>query len=78
MNKRSQLTVDLHFIGHKAEKLQAMYKGYSPFPNEYGSFLRFENYTFVAGNNGTILYTNCFDSEAEFMENLTSKMLLDL
>lgn len=61
------------YIGHKAEKLQALFPGYSFEPNENGYFLRFEDTTAV-GNEGVIAYTNCF-SKKHLKKMLFSKLL---
>ena len=71
------LTIELGYIGNKAEKLQAMFAGYETQPNVHGYFLRFENINYI-GNKGVILYTNCFECEEHFNEQLQNKLLLDL
>lgn len=71
------ITVDLGFIGNKADQLQALYKGYDTEPNENGYYLRFENISYI-GNKGVILHTNCFESEEHFLEDLQTKLLFNL
>jgi hypothetical protein len=68
---------NLGYIGHKAEKLQALFEGYSSTPNEHGKFLAFENTTYI-GNKGVTVMTNCFESEEHFNEMLQTKLLFAL
>lgn len=75
---RKELYFSLGYIGHKAEKLQKMYKNYTEEPNENGYFLKFSNYTYVSPNKGVMVHTNCFESEEHFNDDLFSKLLLDL
>ena len=75
---RKAISIDLHFIGHKAEKIQSLYPTYSVKPNENGYFLEAQNYSLNIPNDGTIIYTNCFESEEEFKEDLFSKLLFNL
>jgi hypothetical protein len=69
------IQIDLGFIGHNAEKLQELFKGYSPTPNKYGKFLRFENYTYVL-NEGVFAETNSFEDEKHFNDMLMIKLLV--
>ncbi len=70
------IIIDLGFIGHKADKLQKLFKGYSTDPNENGKFLKFENYTEVVVNEGVTVHTNCFDCDKNhFLELLHGKVL---
>jgi len=79
MNNEKEITIDLGHIGHKADKLKAMFEGYSEEPNKAGYFLRFENYTHIAVNEGVMVYTNCFGAdEKDFMEILNGKLLMNL
>jgi hypothetical protein len=73
-----ELRINLGFIGHKAEKLQSLFSEYSSFANDYGYFLRFENYTELKVNEGVTVYTNAFESEEHFMEVLKSKLFQTL
>jgi hypothetical protein len=70
-----ELTIDLGFIGNKAEKIQSLFNGYSVEPNEYGYFLRVEDYSQYVVNQGVFVHTNCFESEEQFKEALFSKLL---
>lgn len=70
------ITIDLGFIGHNADKLQKLF-GYSATPNEYGKFLRFENYTAYALNEGVIAVTNCFEDEQHFNDRLMMNLLVN-
>lgn len=73
-----ELNIDLFFIGHKAEKLQNLFEGYSKEPNEFGRFLKFENYSMLNVNQGVIVHTNCFKSEKQFKKLLFSKLINNL
>jgi hypothetical protein len=64
----------LGYIGHKAEKLQTLFDGYSNTPNKYGRYLAFENTTYI-GNKGVMVSTNCFENEEHFNEMLQTKLL---
>jgi quinol monooxygenase YgiN len=75
-NKQT-IKIDLGFIGNKAEKFQDLYNTYTTEPNKYGYFLRFENYTDLEPNKGVYVMTNCWESEEDFKEDLTSKLLLN-
>ena len=75
---RDGISIDLKFIGHKAEKLQNLFKEYSFEPNEYGAFLRFENYSMYVVNKGVTCYTNCFENDEHFYEVLHTKLLMNL
>lgn len=70
------IQIDLGFMGHNAEKLQELFKDYSPTPNKYGKFLRFENYTAYALNEGVFAETNCFEDEKHFNDRLMMKLLV--
>ncbi len=72
--ERKLITVDLGFIGNKADKLQQLFDGYTPEANEYGYYLRFENYSYI-GNEGVTAITNCFEDEKHFQEQLHTKLL---
>jgi hypothetical protein len=74
----TELIIDLGFIGHKAGKFQSLFDGYSPEPNEYGKFLKFENYSELVVNKGVQVWTNCFESEEHFNETLMTKLLFNL
>jgi hypothetical protein len=73
----TEQTFDLGFIGHNAEKIKALFSGYSEMPNQYGKFLKFENYTEYAVNEGVTAYTNCFEDEKHFNDTLTLKLLVN-
>lgn len=73
-NPENILHFDLGFVGHNAEKFQNLF-GYMPEPNEYGYFLRFENYSLLECNQGVYCVTNCFESEEEFNQVLNHKLL---
>lgn len=73
---KETIQIDLGFIGNKAEKFQNLFNTYTTEPNEYGYFLRFENYTDLEPNKGVYVLTNCFETEKDFIENLTSKLLI--
>jgi hypothetical protein len=70
-------TFDLGFIGHKAEKLQTLFEGYTTEPNEYGHFLRFEN-TSSIGNKGVVCVATVFEDEEHFNEVLQTKLLFNI
>jgi hypothetical protein len=76
--ERKELIIDLGYIGHKAEKLQGLFEGYSYEPNENGYFLLFSNNTSMVVNQGVRCWTNCFESEEEFRKVLLSKLLFSL
>lgn len=76
MNKETQ-TFDLGFIGLNADKLQKLFSGYSETPNEYGKFLKFENYTAYVVNEGVIVHTNCFEDEKHFNDRLHMNLLVN-
>lgn len=67
----------LGFIGHAAAELQELFGEFSPEPNDYGYFLKFENYTELVVNNGVFVQTNCFSTEEEFIERLLHKLLFN-
>ena len=69
------ITIDLGFIGHNADKLQKLF-GISATPNQYGKFLRFENYTAYAFNEGVFAETNCFEDEQHFNDRLMMKLMV--
>ena len=73
----TDLIIDLGYIGNKANKLQKYFDGYSKEPNEYGRFLKFENYTSLVVNKGVVVFTNCFENEEHFLELLHNKLLMD-
>ena len=72
------LFIDLGFIENVADKLQAMFEGYSEEPNEYGRYLKFNNYSDLVINKGVTVETNCFESEEHFREQLMNKFLFSL
>lgn len=72
---QNELSINLGFIGHKAENLQALFGEYLREPNEYGYYLRFENYSHLACNEGVFCQTNCFSNEQSFFEKLNEKLL---
>lgn len=72
------ICINLGFIGHKANDLQSLFDGYSQEPNEYGYFLKFENYSEFVMNQGVTVWTNCFESLENFQEILMSKLLFKL
>ena len=74
---KNQTALDLGFIGHKAEKLQELFQGYTEQPNEYGNYLRFENYSMLSCNQGVLVYTNIW-TEDELKEEIFSKLLFKL
>jgi hypothetical protein len=76
--KAQELIIDLGFIGHKAEKLQKLFDGYTTEPNENGYFLKFDNYSELQINQGVQVWTNCFESEEHFNERLMTKLLFNL
>lgn len=67
--------IDLGFIGHGAEKLATLFEGYSESPNQYGRFLKFENYSYLVCNQGVTVSTNCFENEAQFLEYMNLKLM---
>ena len=69
---------DLGFIGHKAFNLQTLFNEYTAEPNEYGYFLKFENYSELEMNKGVIVQTNCFEDEDHFKTILMHKLLAKL
>lgn len=69
------IIIDLGFIGHQAESLQTLFAEYSATPNEYGYFLRFENYSELVVNQGVLVDTNCFEDEEHFRGILLSRLL---
>ena len=71
------LTIELGYIGNKAGKLQELFAGYTEGPNEHGYYLRFENTSYI-GNEGVLVYTNCFEDEAHFNEMLMTKLLMNV
>lgn len=75
---KPELIIELGFFGHKAEKLQSLFPGYTQEPNENGYFLKFENYTLCGSNEGVTLWSNCFESEEHFKEVLLGKLLFNL
>lgn len=74
-NPENILHFDLGFIGHEAEKLQKLFHTYDEEPNNFGYFLKFENYSELANNQGVICHSNCFESEEHFNERLQLKLL---
>lgn len=72
------LTINLGFIGHKAEAIKALFSEFSEEPNENGYFLKFENYTELVYNKGVLAVTNCFENEEHFRSQLFSKLLFNL
>lgn len=76
--KNQEIILDLGFIGHKADQLQALFPGYSQEPNENGFFLRFENYSALVVNEGTQVFTNCFESKKHLKKQIFSKLLFNL
>jgi hypothetical protein len=77
MTTATEIIIDLGFIGHKAEKFQALFTGYTAEPNENGYFLKFENVTDVC-NEGVHVWTNCFEDEDHFNEVLMTKLKFNL
>jgi hypothetical protein len=72
---KKELNILIGYIGHKAEKLQELFGGdLLREANEYGFFLRFDNIT-DTGNEGVRLWTNHFESEEHFYEQLNTKLL---
>ena len=69
------ISFDMGFIGHKALALQELFAEYTPKPNENGKYLYFEDYSHLVVNQGVVVYTNCFESEAEFNEALLNKLI---
>jgi hypothetical protein len=76
--KETGIIFSLGFIGHKAAKLQELFSEYSLEPNEYGKFLRFEDYSYLVYNQGVTVWTNCFENENEFNERLLLKLISKL
>lgn len=76
--EKKEIILDLGFIGHKAEKLQSLFSGYSQEPNENGFFLKFENHTCYAVNEGVQVWTNCFKSKKAFKKALFEKLLFNI
>jgi len=79
MNTTETTTIEINlgFIGHKAEKFQNLFSTYTTEPNEYGYFLRFENYSDLEPNKGVYVLTNCWESEEDFKEVLMNRLLFD-
>ena len=94
MNTTETTTIEINlgFIGHKAEKFQNLFSAYTTEPNEYGYFLKFENYSHLEPNTdenklyknqisfakkGVNVLTNCWDSEEDFKKDLMNKLLFD-
>jgi hypothetical protein len=78
MTNAETIHIDLGFIGHSAEKLQAIFEGYSAEPNENGYYLKFHNYSSLVINQGVTVETNCFKSKKQFKKSLLSKLLINL
>jgi len=76
--KNPELIFSLGYIGHKADKLQKLFSGYTFEENEYGYFLRFENFSELVVNQGVMVHTNCFTSEKHFYERLNTALLFEL
>lgn len=72
------LYINLGYIGNTAEKLQALYPGYSTEPNEYGMYLKFSNYSDLVVNCGVMVETNCWKSKKQFKKSLFDKLLYSL
>lgn len=72
------LYINLGYIGNTAEKLQSLFEGYSTEPNEYGFYLKFENYSDLVVNQGVIVETNCWKKKKQFKKALFSKLLFNL
>lgn len=72
---KNELCINLGFIGHRAECLQSLFGEYLREPNQYGYFIRFENYSELACNEGVFCITNCFESHMHFHEKLNAKLL---
>jgi hypothetical protein len=72
---KKEMSINLGFIGHRAESLQSLFGEYLKEPNQYGYFLRFENYSELVCNEGVYCQTNCFESEQQFNEKLNQKLL---
>jgi hypothetical protein len=78
MENKTELSLLIGYIGHKADKLQEMFGGEClRKENEFGYFLRFTDVT-ETGNEGVRLWTNHFESEEHFYEVLNTKLLLSL
>lgn len=77
MKASKTVWIDLGYIGHKADKLKALFEGYSETPNEYGMYLKFTNHTHLVVNQGVTVETNCF-SKKQFLDTLHSKLLHNL
>lgn len=69
--------IDLGYIGHKSDKLQELFSNYSHTPNKYGYYLKFENHTHCAINEGVTVETNCFKNEAQFKEKLLTYLIAE-
>ena len=76
-NETKTISIDLGFIGHNADKLQELFKDYSPTPNKYGKFLKFENYTAYVVNEGVYATTNCFEDEQHFNDRFMMKLMAE-
>lgn len=74
-----QQTMEMYFslgyIGHCAEAFKALFSEYSEEPNQYGKFLKFENYSDLVVNQGVMCHTNCFENEEHFREIFNQKLL---
>lgn len=75
--KKNTLKVSLGYVGHKAEKFQKLFKDFTPEPNDYGYFLRFEDFNML-GNKGTLVYTNVVDTDEEVHEMIYDKLVSTL
>ena len=72
---QKELYINLGFIGHRAENLQALFGEYLSEPNQYGYFLRFENYSELVCNEGVMCHTNCFANKQSFYQKFNEKLL---
>jgi hypothetical protein len=72
-----EITIDLGFIGHNAEKIQDLFERHTKEPNSNGYFLRVENYSVLCCNLGVLVYTNIYN-EVDFKESLLTKLLFNL
>jgi hypothetical protein len=74
-NQNNLLFFDLGYIGNEAENLQKLFSNYSYYPNEYGYYLKFINFSYLESNHGVNVETNAFESQEHFNEVLLQKLL---
>ena len=72
---KKELYIELGYIGHHAEIFQQLFREYSKEPNQFGNFLKFENYEELVVNQGVMCHTNCFENEEHFREILNGKLI---